>query len=110
MFITIYWSLVAAGLYAFVIHPCFFSPLAKIPKAHPLSPFTNLWIKWIRYVGKETLTVHQAFKEKGPVLRLGPNDIVFNIIDEGVKTVYGGSFEKLDWYSFWTNYGSALSS
>lgn len=49
--------------------------------------------------------MNEAFRLKGPVVRLGPNDLAVNKMDGGVKVVYGGGFEKTDWYSFWRNYG-----
>ena len=93
------------GLYILVVHPVFLSPLSSIPNAHPLSPLTSVWIQWKRFLGDEIRIVNEAFYSKGPVIRLGPNDLAVNMIDGGVRTVYGGGFEKLDWYSFWKNYG-----
>ena len=93
------------GFYEYVLAPLFFSPLSKIPNAHWTSPLPSIWILLIRYRLKENRTLHALHQKYGPILRLGPNDISINTIDNGVKTIYGGGFEKGDWYSIFDNYG-----
>lgn len=92
-------------IYYYLIHPCFVSTLSKIPNAHFSSPVSSVWIHWKRYCGKEVTAVNQAFRTKGPIVRLGPRDIALNVIEKGVKTVHGGGFEKPNWYTLWQNYG-----
>ena len=92
-------------MYKLVVYPIYLSPLSNIPNAHFSSPITSIWIQWKRLSGHETKTVDKTFRSKGPVVRLGPNDLAINMMDGGVKVVYGGGFEKTDWYSFWRNYG-----
>lgn len=95
-------------VYRTVIYPIYLSPLAKIPNAHPLAPITQLWMDWRRYSGREVQTTYQAFQEKGPVVRLGPNEVAVNMIDGGVRTAHGhGSenFDKSSWYDFFMNHG-----
>ncbi|KAL8637389.1 MAG: hypothetical protein Q9228_005330 [Teloschistes exilis] len=96
------------ALYFGIIQPYFFSPLSKIPNAHILAPLTTVWIQTKRYRGQDNKVVNQAFHRKGPIVRLGPNDIAVNTLEKGVKTVHGGGFYKPDWYSFWVNYGSVF--
>lgn len=96
----------AFGTYRLVIYPMYFSPLAKVPPAHFLSPLTSLWINWKRFNNQGVPTVYKAFQEKGPVIRLGPNELSVNIIDGGIRTVYGGGFAKTQWYEFFINHGS----
>lgn len=93
------------ALYRYIVEPLFFSPLSKIPNAHWSSPFSDIWILLIRYRLKENRTLLSLHQKNGPILRLGPNDISINTIDNGVKTIYGGGFEKGQWYSIFDNYG-----
>jgi hypothetical protein len=93
------------GLYKFIIYPAVISPLSKIPNAHWSSPYSPLWILWVRFRLTENRVVHSAHLTHGPVVRLGPNEISIGTIDGGVKTVFGGGFEKGDWYSVFDNYG-----
>ena len=98
--------LLALIAYRFIIYPVYLSPLAKIPNAHFLSPLTSLWIHWRRFRGQEIQTVDEAFQQKGPVVRLGPNELSVNMIDGGIRTIHGGGFEKTEWYDFFMNHGS----
>lgn len=98
-------SLSLLSVYAFVIYPAFVSPLAKVPNAHWSAPYCSLWIIWIRYKRRANRTLNAAHLKHGPLIRLGPGEVAVNTIDEGVKVVYNGSFEKPTWYSFFANYG-----
>ncbi|KAF2001786.1 cytochrome P450 [Amniculicola lignicola CBS 123094] len=93
----------------FIIYPIFFSPLKRIPYAHPLAIFTPLWMDWRRFVGREVQTTNEAFKKYGPYVRLGPNEVAVNTIPGGITTVHGHGFENFDktsWYDFFINYGT----
>ncbi|KAK2756218.1 hypothetical protein FQN54_005626 [Arachnomyces sp. PD_36] len=85
-------------VYNFIIYPVFLSPLAKIPNAHPTSPISPLWMLWNRYRAKNNRTIHAAHKKHGPIVRLGPSEISVNCVDNGIRTIYIGGFEKHDWY------------
>lgn len=98
-------TLLAFGIYKFIIYPTFLSPLARIPNAHWSSSISPLWILWTRFRVHENREVHGAHLEKGPVIRLGPNEISINNVDGGIRTVYSGGFEKGEWYSIFDNYG-----
>ena len=84
--------------------------LAEIPRAHPSSAFTYLWIKWQRFKGTEVEAVNGAFQKFGPVVRLGPKELAINMIDGGVKTVYDGGFHKSEWYLAWKNHGQVSTN
>jgi hypothetical protein len=92
-------------VWKFVIYPLLFSPLSKIPKAHWSSSFSPLWIYWIRYKSRENATLHAAHVTHGPIVQVAPNEISINSVDGGIRTVYGGGFEKGEWYSIFENYG-----
>jgi hypothetical protein len=97
-------TLIPLVLYKYIIYPAFISPLAKTPSAQWSAPFSPLWILWTRYRRRENRKVHEAHLRLGPVIRLGPNEISINDL-AGLRTVYGGGFEKGQWYSIFDNYG-----
>jgi cytochrome P450 len=88
------------------------NPVRKIPAAHPLAPFTSLWISWIRWRKIENATLKDAHERLGPVVCLGPEEISVNCVKGGIRDVYAGGFEKRDpksgynWYGFFTNFGN----
>jgi hypothetical protein len=90
--------------YKYFIYPVLFSPLSNIPNAHFTSPFSNGWILWQRFCRKENKAIHAAHERLGPVVRLGSTEFSVNNV-EGVRTTYGGDFEKDEWYSQFQNYG-----
>lgn len=92
------------AVYKFIIYPTFLSPLSKIPNAHWSSSFSPVWILWTRYNVRENRTIYAAHLKYGPVIRLGPNELSVNDIG-GLRAIYGGGFEKGQWYSFFDNYG-----
>jgi len=100
----------AAALFSFIafnyiLCPAFLSPLAKIPNAHFSSPFSSLWILWIRFRRRENRTLFACHERLGPIIRLGPKELSVNCVD-GVRTIYGGGYEKHDWYTnIFDNYG-----
>ena len=99
-------SAVLAFLYHFILHPLLFSPLRRIPSAHPLARFTSLWILYIRFTEWEIRTVHAAHVNYGPIILLGPNEISVNCVDGGIRNVYAGNFEKDSYYEFFSNFGA----
>ncbi|KAJ8113122.1 hypothetical protein OPT61_g4678 [Boeremia exigua] len=88
------------------------NPIRKIPAAHPLAPFTSLWITWVRWRKIENATLKDAHARLGPIVCLGPQEISVNCVKGGIKDVYAGGFEKRDaktgynWYGFFTNFGT----
>lgn len=93
-------------LIVYFIIPTFFSPLSKIPNAHATSCFSPVWILWQRYTGYENRAIHAAHEIHGDIVRLGPNEVSINCVDNGIRTVYSGGFEKWNWYpNQFDNYG-----
>ena len=83
----------------------FRSPLSAIPNAHFTVPFSRIWLLWIRATGKEFKTCLAAHRRLGPVIRTGPNEISIDCIDDGVRTVYGGNWDKASMYSVFSYLG-----
>lgn len=92
------------AVYKLLIYPAFISPLSKVPNAHWTAPFSPLWILWTRFRCRENRLVHAAHARRGPVIRLGPNELSINDV-AGLRTVYASGFEKGQWYSIFDNYG-----
>lgn len=91
-------------IWAALIYPIFFSPLSRLPSAHPLARVTSYWIAYVRWSKQELRTIHAAHSRCGPVVLLGPNEISVNCVKGGIQTVYSGGFEKDTWYNLFTNY------
>ncbi|KAF9700567.1 hypothetical protein EKO04_001348 [Ascochyta lentis] len=87
------------------------NPVRRIPAAHPLAPFTSLWMSAVRWRRIENATLRDAHGRLGPVVCLGPREVSVNCVQGGVRDVYAGGFEKRDarsgynWYGFFTNFG-----
>lgn len=98
-------------IYKYLIYPVFLSPLSKIPSAHFSSSFSSVWILLERHNEQENRAIHTAHVKYGDIVRLGPNEISVACVDEGIRTIYGGGFEKWNWYSDqFENYGWVVSS
>ena len=103
-------GLVGLAVYKFLVYPAFLSPLSKIPNAHPTAPFSEAWILWIRYNNRNNRTTLAAHQKYGPIVRMAPNELSINVVDEGIRTVYAGGFEKHDWYPrLFPSYGWVIS-
>ena len=104
------WALLV-GLWAFalcyhyIVEPVFLSPLKHIPLAHPLCAFSSAWISWIRFRRHENQSLRAAHRRQGSVIRLSPSELSVNCINDGIRTVYGGGFEKHGWYNSFRNFG-----
>lgn len=91
------------------------NPVRKIPAAHPLAPFTSLWMSSVRWRKIENATLKDAHVRLGPIVCLGPKEISVNCVKGGIRDVYAGGFEKGDaksgynWYEFFTNFGYVWS-
>ena len=70
------------------------SGLKDIPNAHFSVPYSRLWYLSIRWRKKENRSRIHLHRRLGPVVRLGPRDVSVNCIDDGVRTVYSGKFDK----------------
>lgn len=59
---------------------------------------------------KENQVIHAAHQKHGPIVRLGPNEVSVNCVDGGIRTVYGGGFDKAEYYSnLFLNYNGYYS-
>ncbi|KAH8672692.1 cytochrome P450 [Tricladium varicosporioides] len=96
---VVVYAMVLTGIYKFLLVPLFLSPLSQIPSAHPTSHILPFWIYYIRWVNIENGTLYDLHKKKGPILRLAPNELSVNCYEGGIKTIYGGGFEKTDFYA-----------
>lgn len=95
--------LAVAGLsllvfYKGIVYPIFLSPLSKIPNAHWMAPITPVWILWKRFRNQNNRTIQAAHEKLGPIIRLSPSEISINCVEDGIKSVYTGGFEKHNWY------------
>ncbi|KZF24939.1 cytochrome P450 family protein [Xylona heveae TC161] len=98
-------SVVFLALYKYIIYPLFLSPLSKLPNAHPTAPISPAWILYCRWSGRENRSIQAAHAKYGPVVRLGPNEISVNSVEDGIRPVYSGGFEKHAWYpNVFSNY------
>lgn len=91
-------AIVAVVVYKGIIYPAFISPLAKIPNAHWSVPISPIWMLWRRFRMQNNRTIQAAHERLGPIVRLGPSEISVNCVDDGIKSVYTGGFEKHEWY------------
>ncbi|KAI9646831.1 hypothetical protein NHQ30_004830 [Ciborinia camelliae] len=55
--------------------------------------------------GKEFTTCLAAHRRLGPVIRIGPREISIDCIEDGVRTVYGGNWDKSSMYDNFTQFG-----
>ena len=93
-------------LYRYFVYPACLCPLSRLPNAHFTCRYSSGWILWQRYRGTENRAIHTAHERFGPIVRVGPKDITVNCVDGGIKTIYGGAFEKHEWYlHVFKNYG-----
>lgn len=92
-------------LYQCIIHPLFLSPIANIPAVHPFAKISSLYMLWIRFWDNENDTVFAAHQKYGDVVRLGPQELSVNCIDDGVKTVYGKNFDRHSFYQVYEDCG-----
>ena len=93
-------------VYRYLVFPIFLSPLSKLPNAHFSSSFSPLWILLKRRHEEENRVIYAAHVKHGDIVRLGPNEVSVACVDEGIRTVYSGGFEKWNWYpNQFENYG-----
>lgn len=99
--------IVAAFLfYRCCLYPAVLSPLARLPNAHPLSPFTSIWFENIRKNQRVCKTIYQAHRKHGCIVRLSPTEISVASL-EGLRKIYIASLEKTEWYlEEFMNYGT----
>ncbi|KAL4940564.1 hypothetical protein BDV06DRAFT_223938 [Aspergillus oleicola] len=75
---TIVWfSLLIVAVLAYAIYQNFFHPLAKYPGPF-LSRFTELRSAICAYKGDVHLDIERCHQKYGPIVRYGPNTVIFN--------------------------------
>lgn len=84
-------------LYKYVLYPYFFSPLAKVPNAHFISPISSRWIDSHSAANTQVKAIAALHQKYGPVIRLGPNELSVNSL-HGLRVIYTGAFEKDAFY------------
>ena len=89
---------IATGLYKWILHPAFISPLAKVPNAHWSCSFCSIWIYWVKWTKQENNRIYQLHLEKGPAIRLAPDLLSVNCYEDGLKRIYHGGFPKPEFY------------
>ena len=53
---------------------------------------------WNRYKARELRSIHAAHEQHGKVVRLGPNEVSVASVDDGIRIIYSGGFDKDQWY------------
>ncbi|KAJ9614506.1 hypothetical protein H2200_002643 [Cladophialophora chaetospira] len=87
------------SLYRFMLSPLLFHPLRHIPPAHWSIPiFGDVWITYQRYMERNNAVTYAAHLKHGTVVRMGANELSVNCVDNGIKTIYAGGWEKHAWY------------
>ncbi|KIX04208.1 uncharacterized protein Z518_07762 [Rhinocladiella mackenziei CBS 650.93] len=91
--------LAVLSTYKFIIRPLFFHPLRNIPSAHWSIPiFGDIWITYQRYLEKNNAVTYAAHLKHGSVVRMGSNELSVNCVENGIRTIYAGGWEKHAWY------------
>lgn len=86
-----------------------FDSLSHVPSLHWSTPFTRLYQLYTVYYHDRHFANYDAHMPVSgkrpfrPVVRVGPNEITL-MTASGVRTVYGGNFEKAAWYEVFSNY------
>ena len=91
-------AILVFAFYKYIFYPIFLSPLSKIPNAHFTSSISPAWIMWNRYRERNNVSTYNAHRKHGPIVRLAPNEVSINCVDDGIRGVYGGGMEKHRWY------------
>jgi hypothetical protein len=101
---------VVLTVYKFVLHPLIFHPLRHIPSAHWSIPiFGDVWILWQRYKERNNAVAYAAHLRHGTVVRMGAMELSVNCVENGIKKIYGGGWEKGMWYyDRFASYGYVL--
>lgn len=91
--------LLLLSIYKVVLHPLLYHPLRHIPSAHWSVPFFgDLWITYQRYRERNNAVTYAAHLKHGPVVRMGMNELSVNCVENGIRTIYAGGWEKHAWY------------
>jgi hypothetical protein len=81
------------------------SKLSAVPNAHFSAPYSRFWLFFLKVTDSEHRAREKAHRHLGPVIRLAPNELSVNCMENGVQTIYSRDFEKGEWYDGFVNYG-----
>lgn len=109
------WLFLAIAISALIwqAYIAFRGPLSDVPACHWLAPWTryhNLYIKYFHSISKTHHESHKRHRDANglqPIIRVGPNEVSI-ASTEAVRTVFGGNFERSDWYGVFSNFGSVF--
>jgi len=92
-------TLLFAFIHEYIIYPFFTSPLAGIP-GPKINAMTKWYMVYIDFTKKRTLYIHDLHQKYGPIVRVGPNEVVCTG-EEPMRTIYGAgtSFYKPTFYN-----------
>src|SRR5437879_6237153 len=62
--------------------------LRRFPGAHPIAPFTSAWTMYYCWKLKRFWGIHCAHEKLGPIIRIQPDHISFNV-GEAIEEIYG---------------------
>ena len=65
-----------------------------MPNAHATAPFSRIWLLVHKYQGSENRARYHAHKRLRPVVRIKPKKLSVNYIEDDIKTIYRGDFNK----------------
>ncbi|CDK29325.1 unnamed protein product [Kuraishia capsulata CBS 1993] len=97
-------TVVAFGVFHYILYPLYFHPLAKIPgpKLAALTQYYNHYYTWAEKRNRWVQSLHENY---GPIVRLGPDEV--DISDAAyIKDIYTGNYDKTSFYENFCNYGS----
>jgi hypothetical protein len=96
--------LVATAINEFIVYSFYTSPLANVP-GPKMYAVTKWWMVWTYFTNKRTKTIHKLHQKYGPVVRVGPNELVFSG-QEPMKVIYGAGavFSKTEFYNLFVAY------
>ena len=98
-------SLVVAYNVLRAIYNLFFHPLSAIPGPW-YAAVSNLWLTTHVLRLRQCKTIHTLFEIYGPVVRVGPNKIVFNDLSTTLNVYSISKFDKSDYYKSLLTYVS----
>ena len=103
--ITALATLSVAYLVYYFLRSLFLCPLARIPGPKSFA-VSHLRLAYEDYKGTRTRKLNELHQNYGPVVRVGPNEVVFNSLT-ALRTIYGAGsgYERTSFYSMFEAYG-----
>jgi hypothetical protein len=100
--------LVVVSIHEYIVYPFYTSPLANVP-GPKMYAATKWWMVWTNFTNTRTKTIHELHQKYGPVVRIGPNELVFSG-EEPMKVIYGAGtvFSKTEFYNLFLAYSPIM--